>query len=142
MTPPEKNAERAETSAEERGVVRRISKFAMAGYVGFALYFLIRVDWWSLVGLTCSAAVVIINFLWLEEILVRVLQPAPLVKAWRLGVRTLARFALFGVALSVAIFVVQFNALSVLLGFSIIVVGIMAEAFYGLVKSFPADGQR
>ena len=43
---------------------------------------------------------------------------------------SLARFALLGVALSVAIFVARFNAVSVLLGFSIVVVGILGEGLY------------
>jgi hypothetical protein len=50
--------------------------------------------------------------------------------------RTLARYVLLGAALSVAIFVARFNALSVLLGFSIVVVGIMGEAVYSTYKSF------
>jgi hypothetical protein len=48
----------------------------------------------------------------------------------------LGRYALLGAALSIAIFVARFNALSVLLGFSILVVGIMSEAVYSTVRSF------
>jgi len=47
----------------------------------------------------------------------------------------MARFALLGVALLVSIFVARFNASSVLLGFSIVVVGIIGEAVYGIYKS-------
>jgi hypothetical protein len=77
--------------------------------------------------------VVMINFLWLEAIVVRVLQPAPRVRAWRLVVRTLARFILFGVALAAIIIIARINAISVLLGFSVLVIGIMGEACYELV---------
>ena len=69
------------------------------------------------------------------QIVEAVLQPSPRLKAWRLSLRTLARFALLGVALSVAIFVARFNAVSVLLGFSIVVVGIMGEALYSVIRS-------
>jgi hypothetical protein len=46
----------------------------------------------------------------------------------------MARFALFGVALTVAIFVAGFDPISVLLGFSIVVIGIMGEALYAVVR--------
>ena len=77
-----------------------------------------------------------INFLWLEEIVEGLLQPTPRRHPWRLTVRTLSRFALLGVALLVTIFVARMNAVSVLLGFSIVVVGIMGEAVYSTIRSF------
>jgi len=77
-----------------------------------------------------------ISFLWLEEIVNAVLQPSPRLRTWKVLLRTLARYVLLGAALSVAIFVARFNALSVLLGFSIVVVGIMGEAVYSTFKAF------
>ena len=118
-----------ERSAEHRAMVGRIWFFSFGGYAVFAVYVAWRRGWWPLAALTCSALVTMINFLWLEEIAVRILRPAPRVSAWRLGCRALARFALFGAAAS--IFIAHFDALSVLLGFSVIVVGIMGEALYG-----------
>jgi hypothetical protein len=50
--------------------------------------------------------------------------------------RSLARFFLLGVALAVTIIVARFNPVSVLLGFSIIVVGIFGEALYSVYRSF------
>lgn len=79
-----------------------------------------------------------ISFLWLEEIVETLLQPAAHQRARRLSLRTLARFILLGVALVVTIIIARFNALSVLLGFSIIVVGICGEAVYSLYRSFAA----
>jgi hypothetical protein len=116
-------------------VLRRIHRISAVAYVVFAAFVLAWSGWRGLVGLTCSAVVTMINFLWLEEIVEAVLQPSPRLKAWRLSLRTLARFALLGVALSVAIFVARFNAVSVLLGFSIVVVGIMGEGLYSLCSS-------
>lgn len=121
---------------DHRAVMKRIRSFALAGYLIFAIYTVFVADLWAFVGLTCSALVAIINFLWLEDVVVKTLQPAPRVSAWSLGLRSLARFLVFGVALSVAIIVARFNALSVLLGFSIIVVGIFGEALYSTYKSF------
>lgn len=120
---------------EERDLMRRVTKFAALGYVLMAIPFVANGDLRGFLGLTCSATVVIINFLWLERIVVKFLQPAPVVKASTLALRTFARFAVFAVALSVSIIVVRFNALSVLLGFSTVVVGIMGEAAYSLYKS-------
>ena len=117
-------------------VLRRVRRFSVAAYFAFAIWMLIVSGWRGFVGLTCSATVIMINFLWLEEIVENLLQPAPHLHAWRLTLRALARFALLGVALLVTIFVARFNALSVLLGFSIVVVGIIAEAVYAVYRSF------
>ena len=131
-----------EPSAEERenpdDVLRRIRWIAVAAYAAMAVFLVFYGGFWAFVGLTCSAVVVMINFLWLEEIVDKILQPTPRLHAWRLTLRTLARFALLGVALTVTIFVARFNALSVLLGFSIVVVGIMGEAAYAVYRSFAA----
>ena len=116
-------------------MVARIVRFSIGAWIALALGYAVAGKWWGLLGLTCSGGVVIINFLWLERIVVRVLQPAPRVEAWRLGVRALARMTLFGVALAVSIFVVRFNPLSVLLGFSILVIGIGCEVLYAVYRA-------
>ena len=77
---------------------------------------------------------VIISFLWLEDIVNRVLQPAPQANPWRLGVHVFARFTLLGVALSSAIFIARFSPISVTLGFSVIVGAIMIEAVYSVCR--------
>ena len=116
-------------------VLRRIKRNALVAAAVFAV-----ISWFSgrfqaLLGLTCSAAVTMISFLWLEEIVSVLLQPAAHLHARRLTLRTLARFVLLGVALTVTIIIARFNAVSVLLGFSIIVVGICGEAVYSLYRS-------
>jgi hypothetical protein len=115
-------------------VLRRIKRVAYGAYAVFAVFSAFSGGFRAFVGLTCSAAVTMISFLWLEEIVDVLLQPSAHLNARRLTVRTLARFALLGVALTVTIIVARFNALSVLLGFSIIVVGICGEALYSLVR--------
>lgn len=121
---------------EPKRVVRRIRRIAIAAYFFFAAFVLIVGGFRGFIGLTCSAAVTMIAFLWLEEIAELLLQPTAHLHARRLMWRTLARFALLGVALLVTIFFARFDALSVLLGFSIVVVGIMGEAVYSLFRSF------
>jgi hypothetical protein len=117
-------------------VLRRIRRIAVASWVVFAIPVLVTGGWPSLIGLTCSGVVTMINFLWLEEIVEALLLPARRRHFWRLTVRTLSRFALLGVALMVTIFVARISAVSVLLGFSIVVVGIMGEAVYSTIRSF------
>ena len=136
---PSPAAEYVPTDLEKESasrVIRRVRRFSLAAYVVFAIWMALTSGWSGFAGLTCSAAVIMINFLWLEEIVESLLQPAPHLHAWRLTLRALARFALLGVALLVTIFVARFNALSVLLGFSIVVVGIIAEAVYMVYRSF------
>jgi hypothetical protein len=86
--------------------------------------------------LTCSAAVTMISFLWLEEIVGSLFQPTSHLQARRLTLRTVARFVVLGVALWVTIVVARFHAFTVLLGFSIVVVGIIGEAAYSTYRSF------
>jgi hypothetical protein len=118
-------------------VVRRIKRNALGAAAVFAVFSLISGGFRDFLGLTCSAAVTMIAFLWLEETVDVLLQPAAhLNTPRRLTFRTLARYALLGVALTVTIIVARFNAVSVLLGFSIIVVGIFGEALYSLYRSF------
>jgi hypothetical protein len=117
-------------------VLRRVKRNSVVAYVFFAVFVAILRGFRPFVGLTCSAAVTIISFLWLEEIITTLLQPSPRLRAWKVVLRTLGRFALLGVALSVIILVARFDAVSVLLGFSVVVVGIMGEALYATYRSF------
>ena len=119
-----------------RDVLRRIKLMALAAAAVFAVFCAISGGFQGFLGLTCSAAVTMISFLWLEEIVETLLQPAAHPNARRLTLRTLARYALLGVALTVTIIIARFNAVSVLLGFSIIVVGICGEALYSVYRSF------
>ena len=117
-------------------VLRRIKRNALGCAIVFAVFAWIFGGFRAFLGLTCSAAVTMISFLWLEEIVTVLLQPAAHQHARRLTFRVFARFALLGVALAVTIILARFNAVSVLLGFSIIVVGIFGEALYSLYRSF------
>jgi len=116
-------------------VLRRIRRIAVGAWVVFVVPVLMTGGWRGLIGLTCSGLVTMINFLWLEEIVQALLQPTRR-HLGRLTVRTLSRYALLGLALSVTIFVARINAVSVLLGFSVVVVGIMGEAVYSTFRSF------
>jgi len=125
-----------EPDEDPKRVIRRIRFIGIGAYVVFAIFIGIVRGFRAWIGLTCSAAVTMIAFLWLEEIAELLLQPTARLHARRLMWRTLARFALLGVALLVTIFFARFDPLSVLLGFSIVVVGIMGEAAYSLFRSF------
>ena len=121
---------------DSAAVLRRVKSISIAAYVVFAVPVLIDSGVSGFVGLTCCAVVTMINFLWLEEIVNAVLQPSPRLRPWKFSIRALGRYVLLGAALTVTIFVARFNAVSVLLGFSIVVVGIMGEAVYSNWKSF------
>ncbi len=121
---------------ESRAVIRRIKRTAVAAYFVFAVFSWIWAGFRGFLGLTCSAAVTMICFLWLEEVAEALLQPAAHRRnARRLTLRGIGRFVLLGVTLLVTITVARFNAVSVLLGFSIIVVGIMGEALYAVFRN-------
>lgn len=113
---------------------RRLRRYALFCYVVFATGALYFGGFRAFLGLTCSALVVMIGHLWLERILDRLLLPVPQVRPWRLGVHVLARLSLLGLALAIAIFVARFSAISVILGFSVVVGAIMIEAARALIK--------
>ena len=117
-------------------VLRRIKWISVAAYVAFAIFTLISAGFRAFLGLTCAAAVTMISFLWLEDVIGTLLQPSPQLRSWRVTLRSVARLLLLGVAILVLIFVARFNVVSVLLGFSIVVVGIIGEAFYATYQSF------
>lgn len=119
-----------------RAVLGRIKWISVGAFFLFALIILSTTGWQALLGLTCSAAVTMISFLWMEEIIGSLFQPTSHLRAKLLTMRTVARFAVLGVALWVTIVVARFNSVSILLGFSIVVVGIIGEAVYSTVKSF------
>lgn len=127
MTPDEERAELA--------VLERVKRTSIWAYAVFAAAILILRGFKAFLGLTCSAAVTMISFLWLEEIFTTILQPSSHLHTRRLTLRALARFVLLGVAISVTIFVARFDALGVLLGFSVVVVGIIGEAVYSVIKN-------
>jgi len=127
----------ADNSDGTEGMLRRVRWISVAAYFVFAIPILVTAGWQGLLGLTCSAVVTMINFLWLERIADAILQPSPRLRPWKLSVRALARYAILGAALSVTIVIARFNVVSVLLGFSIIVVGIMGEAAYVLFRRWP-----
>ena len=120
----------------DAAVIFRVKRNAIAAYVVFAVFTLIYGGFRPFLGLTCTAAVTMISFLWLEDVIGALLQPSPQLRAWRVMLRSVARLLLLGVAILVLIFVARFNAVSVLLGFSIVVVGIIGEAFYATYQSF------
>ncbi|MBW3670927.1 MAG: hypothetical protein KY432_04565 [Acidobacteria bacterium] len=76
-----------------------------------------------------------INFLWLEEIVENTLRPMPEVQSWRVIAKVLLRFLLLGIAFTGILVVAPGKGLSILLGFSIIVIGIMGEAVRATVES-------
>jgi hypothetical protein len=136
VEPPDYSQTEPEDPRIAAGVLRRIRWMSVAAYVAFAGLAAISSGFAGLLGLTCSALVVMINFLWLEQIVSSVLQPAPQLKPWKLTLRMAARFVLLGAAISVSIYVARFSAFSVLLGFSTVVAGIIGEALYSTYRSF------
>ncbi len=123
------------TSAEAAEALRRIRWMALIAYVVFAILVTFTRGFRGFVALTCTAVVAIISFLWLEEILRGLLQSSAQLNPRRLVLKTLSRFVLLGVAAWVTVQVAKFDAVGVLLGFSVMVVGILGEAAYATYRS-------
>jgi hypothetical protein len=115
--------------------LRRIRRIALIAYVVFAISMGFTRGFRAFVALTCTAALAIISFLWLEEIVTGVLQPSAQLHPRRLLLKALSRFVILGVAAWVTVQVAKFDAVGVLLGFSVVVVGILGEAAYATYLS-------
>jgi hypothetical protein len=115
--------------------LRRIRRIALIAYVVFAISVGFTRGFRAFVALTCTAALAIISFLWLEEIVTGVLQPSAQLHPRRLLLKALSRFVILGVAAWVTVQVAKFDAVGVLLGFSAVVVGILGEAAYATYLS-------
>jgi chromate transport protein ChrA len=125
---------------EHLPTMRRIRRTALVSAIVLAAGVGVASGWRAVFALTCAAAVVMINFLWLEETIKKTLRPAPEVKSWRVFVRVILRFLLLGAALTGTLVFAREESLSVILGFSIIVIGIMGEAAWAMVRSFRQQG--
>ncbi|HEX3583310.1 MAG TPA: ATP synthase subunit I [Thermoanaerobaculia bacterium] len=124
-----------ETDSGAAEVLRRIRRTALGAYVLFAILVGFTRGFRAFVALTCTAALAIITFLWLEEIVTDALQPSAQLHPRRLVLKGLSRFVLLGVAAWVTVQVAKFDAVGVLLGFSVVVVGILGEAAYATYRS-------
>jgi chromate transport protein ChrA len=125
---------------EHLPTMRRIRRTALVSAIVLGAGVGVASGWRAVFALTCAAAVVMINFLWLEETIKKTLRPAPEVKSWRVFVRVILRFLLLGAALTGTLVFAREESLSVILGFSIIVIGIMGEAAWAMVRSFRQQG--
>jgi hypothetical protein len=125
----------AESDAGAAEALRRIRWIALIAYVVFAISIGFTRGFRAFVALTCTAALAIICFLWLEEIVTGVLQPSAQLHPRRLLLKALSRFVVLGVAAWVTVQVAKFDAVGVLLGFSVVVVGILGEAAYATYRS-------
>jgi hypothetical protein len=121
------------------GLLRRLRIEALGCYLVFGAGALFFEGFWGFLGLTCSALVVMIGHLWLERIVDRLLQPAPGISPWNLGIQVFGRLVAMGASLGVAIYVARFSPVSVILGFSVIVGAVMVEAVYSVFRPGAAE---
>lgn len=79
--------------------------------------------------MTAAGAVAIINFRWLEVVLMRVVQPGVPHFDFGSALRIFGRMALFGVLMAALLWVPNIDAIGVALGFSALVIALVVEAY-------------
>ncbi len=89
---------------------------------------------WSALSLSFSGAAAIINFHWLEVLVGTVVQPGAPHYGGAAVLRVALRMALLGLVLVGLVIVPEADPVAVALGFSAIVVAILAEAFRSALK--------
>jgi hypothetical protein len=102
---------------------------AVISIVGGLAYGLFRHSFSGGLSLTAAGAVAIINFRWLEVVLMRVVQPGAPQFDGGSALRLLGRMALFGVLMAAMLWVPNIDAIGVALGFSALVIALIVEAF-------------
>ena len=102
---------------------------AVISIVGGLAFALFRYSLSSGLSLTAAGAVAIINFRWLEVVLMRVVQPGAPHFDGGSALRLLGRMALFGVLMAALLWVPDIDAVGVALGFSALVIALVIEAF-------------
>lgn len=124
---------------EHASLVRRVRDVAIGAAIVLSL-----LSWWWLgltpaLALMVCAVIMIMNFLWLERIVGSTLRAeAEPQSAW-VGLRILVRFGLIVVSIGVVVAVARYHPASVLLGFSVIVIGLLAEGARALHLSLTHD---
>lgn len=124
---------------EHASLVRRVRDVAIGAAIVLSL-----LSWWWLgltpaLALLVCAVIMIMNFLWLERIVGSTLRAeAEPQSAW-VGLRILVRFGLIVVSIGVVVAVARYHPASVLLGFSVIVIGLLAEGVRALHLSLTHD---
>ena len=107
-----------------RRVMRTTSILVAAGAIAELI---LRQSPSGAVSLTAAGGVAIINFRWLEAVLVRVLQPGQPQFDGRSVLTIAARFALFGGLFAALLLVPAVDFVAVALGFSALVVALIFE---------------
>lgn len=102
---------------------------AVLSVVGGLAYALFRHSLSSGLSLTAAGAVAIINFRWLEVVLTRVVQPGEPHFDWGSVLGIFGRMTLFGVLMTALLWVPHIDAVGVALGFSVLVIALVVEAF-------------
>ena len=99
---------------------------SIAGGLAYALF---RHSLSGGLSLTAAGAVAIINFRWLEVVLMRVVQSGAPRFDGGSALRLLGRMALFGVLMAALLWVPNIDAIGVALGFSALVIALVTEAY-------------
>ena len=120
---------------EHRQTVRRILRTAVAASVLLSLGAL-PIGGWRLTGaIACSALLVVMNFIWLEEIVKDALRSPGNVNPAQVSARVLFRMIFLTASLFATVAIARFEPVGVALGFSVIVIGIFGEAAIAVRRS-------
>lgn len=110
-----------------RGSLGLLAVLALAGWGFFSLQ--------AGFGVLAGGGIAILNFLWLRNVLQRILGLLPAKPMLYAQLRFIARISLSGVVLYLAITSGWFSIAGLLVGLSVIVINIVALSLYGAVRA-------
>lgn len=124
---------------EHRATVRRIMTTAGVSSIVMIVGAAVFAGWRFAGAIACSALLVVMNFVWLEEIVQDTLRASPDIKPASVGGRVVFRMFLMTVSVFATVGVARFEPVGVALGFSVIVIGILGEAARAIGISLRGD---
>lgn len=131
-TRPEATDSSSSADPDYGPVIGRIRKSAVIATLALtAITWLVEGSRTAL-ALFFSGTLIIMNFIWLEEILANTLRSSPDVNPLPVTLRIVLRFGLIAMSVIVTVGIARFEPVGVLIGFSVIVIGIVSEGFFSL----------
>lgn len=124
---------------EYRATVRRIMTTAVVSSLVMIAGAVVFAGWRFAGAIACSAILVVMNFVWLQEIVQDTLRSSPDISPASVGGRVVFRMILMTVSVFATVAVARFEPVGVALGFSVIVVGIFGEAARAIGISLRGD---
>ena len=114
--------------------IKRIGIFALIYLIILLVIGIIIFDWKLLLNAFLGGAVSILNFLWVKQAIDKILKKTSDKKIYLIALKYTFRLSLMVIIIYVIIRFSSFHGVGFILGFSAIVIGVIIESLYQIIK--------